>query len=175
MIRHLPATVLIVTTTALAAEGCRRTGHPPTPKTVGRPTATDAPTANRAATAQQAAGAREHERARGEHQIETAAGEYRIRFTTDPTPVPLNAMFSMRVVVRDASGHDLSDQDVSLDVDATMPAHRHGMNTRPRTTFSDRAFEVRGMLFHMPGLWQIHFDVTRAGITSRGTFDVDLE
>ena len=36
-------------------------------------------------------------------------------------------------------------------------------------------FRVEGMRLHMPGRWQIYFDVRRRGITERGQIDLDLE
>ena len=45
-------------------------------------------------------------------------------------------------------------------VDATMPAHRHGMNYTPKVTaLGGGAFRVDDMLFHMPGLWELQVDV----------------
>jgi hypothetical protein len=60
-------------------------------------------------------------------------------------------------------------------VDATMPAHRHGMNYRPSVQRrGDGRFEATGMLLHMPGRWELVFDV-RAGPDSetlRATVDL---
>lgn len=52
-----------------------------------------------------------------------------------------------------------SDSDVSIErikVDATMPAHQHGMNYTPEITRSDKGnFSVSGMFLHMPGIWRL--------------------
>jgi len=50
-----------------------------------------------------------------------------------------------------------------LAVDAEMPDHRHGMNYRPRLTVTGpgRA-RVEGMVFHMPGRWDLLFDLEDA-------------
>src|SRR5947207_12951085 len=52
----------------------------------------------------------------------------------------------------------------ALKVDAQMPEHRHGMNYRPevkRIASLPNAgqWQVVGMLFHMPGRWQLQFEV----------------
>ena len=52
----------------------------------------------------------------------------------------------------------------TLKVDAQMPEHRQGMNYRPevkRTALSEKAgqWRVEGMMFHMPGRWQLAFEL----------------
>lgn len=76
-------------------------------------------------------------------------------------PPPLAQPFSMELW--------LCDGTVTM-IDATMPAHQHGMKYAPRlVALGDGAYRVEEMLFHMPGLWQIsvttdratyHYDVT---------------
>ena len=47
-------------------------------------------------------------------------------------------------------------------IDAQMPEHRHGMNYRPRVfPRGDGLYVAEGLLFHMPGRWQLLFDVER--------------
>ena len=50
-----------------------------------------------------------------------------------------------------------------LKVDATMPEHRHGMNYRPSVARIESAAGARyrseGWMFHMPGRWEIVFEV----------------
>ncbi len=51
----------------------------------------------------------------------------------------------------------------TLRVDAQMPEHRHGMNYRP--TVSSRGegrFAVAGLMLHMPGRWELTFDLRGA-------------
>lgn len=58
-------------------------------------------------------------------------------------------------------------------VDANMPAHRHGMNYRPIVTTLDAGrYKASGMLFHMPGEWQIVVDTFSAQTTRRHVLDV---
>ena len=61
-------------------------------------------------------------------------------------------------------------------VDATMPEHRHGMNYRP--TLAARGggrYVAEGLLFHMPGRWEISFDVESGGRRTRLATDVVVE
>ena len=47
-----------------------------------------------------------------------------------------------------------------LSVDARMPEHRHGMNYKPAVTkLGADAWRADGLLFHMPGKWELIFAV----------------
>lgn len=60
-------------------------------------------------------------------------------------------------------------------VDAVMPKHGHGMNypvgvvTRP-----DGVIETTGMMFHMPGFWQIRIDLSHDGNHGQTRIDYQL-
>ncbi len=50
-----------------------------------------------------------------------------------------------------------------LRVDAQMPEHRHGMNYRPSLKqLAPGQWRAEGLLFHMPGRWELVFDVQAA-------------
>ena len=118
-------------------------------------------------------------------------GRYAVCAATVPDPVPPNAPFAMDVQVHDGAGGDGLARKVVLDVDAAMPEHRHGMTLKPfvraidgppvqdlppgHGALGDGRFEVRGMLFHMPGRWEIHFDITHGAITERAQVDIVLD
>ena len=103
-------------------------------------------------------------------------GSYYVAFDADPTTIPLNEMFSLEVDVFDGEDRDRAAIGVALAADADMPAHRHGMVRVPRITeVAPGRFQVEGMLFHMPGRWELYLDVTRAGITERAQFDIDID
>jgi hypothetical protein len=103
-------------------------------------------------------------------------GSYRVSFTPSPNPIPMNELFTLDVEVLDGTTGIERIPDAELAVDAAMPAHRHGMNRIPRVNArGNGAFEVTGMLFHMPGHWELYFDVTRGGVTERTQLDVNLE
>lgn len=62
-----------------------------------------------------------------------------------------------------------------LAVDATMPAHRHGMNYRPTLKpLGDGRWRVEGLMFHMAGRWELRLDVRSAGRTQVLRPAVDL-
>ena len=55
-------------------------------------------------------------------------------------------------------------------IDATMPAHKHGMNYAAKIVPGvDGRYRVEGLVFHMPGDWELVFDVRSGGETERLT------
>jgi hypothetical protein len=57
-----------------------------------------------------------------------------------------------------------------LRVEATMPAHRHGMNYKPTVTREGPGrWRADGLLLHMPGEWQFRFEIREDGRTERLT------
>jgi hypothetical protein len=60
--------------------------------------------------------------------------------------------------------------------DASMPAHKHGMNYRPTITpLGNGRFRVDGMMFHMAGQWQLAFEVQADKEVTRLTHDVQAD
>lgn len=76
-------------------------------------------------------------------------------FRAAPSPLPLNAPFALEISVcaKDGSAVALNK------VDAWMPAHRHGMNYRATLTSPGTGrYRAEGLLFHMPGRWELVFE-----------------
>lgn len=60
--------------------------------------------------------------------------------------------------------------------DAIMPAHKHGMNFQPKIIMVGRdIYRVEGLMFHMPGTWQLIFERRLATETVRLATDVEIE
>ncbi|MCA3178483.1 MAG: hypothetical protein INH05_06800 [Burkholderiales bacterium] len=58
-------------------------------------------------------------------------------------------------------------------VDAWMPAHRHGMNYAPTLSGAPGGpMRAEGLLFHMPGAWQVVFELRHDGRALRLVDDV---
>ena len=72
-----------------------------------------------------------------------------IKIQLDSDAAPLNTPFGAKIVICNAT-----DQlPARIVVDATMPAHKHGMNYEPATAKVDSGhYQVENLLFHMPGL-----------------------
>ena len=98
----------------------------------------------------------------------TQQGKYRVAVELEPDPPPLGELFVVRTRVSMADGEPLEDAKVT--VDATMPHHGHGMETRPlpdpgvcpeegRCVHEGGVYTTRGFKFHMRGPWTVTVDV----------------
>ncbi|MFN7433250.1 MAG: FixH family protein [Betaproteobacteria bacterium] len=71
--------------------------------------------------------------------------------------IAVSEFFALEVAVCAAEGQPVPR---TLRVDASMPEHQHGMNyrasVRPR---GPGRFVAEGLLFHMPGRWQLRFEI----------------
>jgi hypothetical protein len=104
-------------------------------------------------------------------------GRYRVRVRA-PEPFPANEMFTLTAEVEEGCDPPRRPAAPRLRVDGGMPAHRHGMNTEPVVRPLGRGrYEVKGLLLHMLGHWELYFDLTDAGgaVTERAQLDVVLE
>jgi hypothetical protein len=92
-------------------------------------------------------------------------------FRTVPPAIALGTHFSVEAIVCGSTPPPLLTR-----VDAHMPDHRHGMNYRPTLAAKGPGHYVaEGFLFHMPGRWQLVFDVDAGGRRTRMTTDVNVE
>jgi hypothetical protein len=91
-------------------------------------------------------------------------------FRTMPASIEVGRPFSVEAIIC------ATPPAQRVRVDARMPDHRHGMNYRPTTTMTgnDR-YLTEGLMFHMPGRWQLSFDVEQGGRTERLVTDILLE
>ena len=94
---------------------------------------------------------------------------------TQPAPVRVGAEFAVDAVLCPKQNAKAAKID-AIRFDAWMPAHRHGMNSRPslKPLGADR-WRAEGFLFHMPGRWQFTVDVDTAAGRERLTHDLVLE
>jgi hypothetical protein len=112
----------------------------------------------------------------GRYECLSNGGTYRVSYTPAPDPIPLNELFTLTAWVVPAEKAQPVTSPSVLSVDAAMPEHDHGMNTRPRVVAQqDGSYRVEGLLFHMPGRWELYFDVSSGGSTERAQVEVNLE
>jgi hypothetical protein len=96
-----------------------------------------------------------------------------VHYRAVPAPIEIGRHFAVEAIVCTAPP---GPPVVGLRVDAEMPEHRHGMNYRARVSAAGEGrYRAEGLLFHMPGRWQLIFDVDRGARTDRLTADVVLE
>ena len=87
---------------------------------------------------------------------------------SEPAPIPVGAHFSIRF--------RLCGPPVGrVVVRGWMPDHRHSMNYRPAVTLSGLSGRAEGLMFHMPGRWQLILDVRGAAGREKLTAETVLE
>ena len=98
-----------------------------------------------------------------------------VLFSPRPAPVKIGEMFALDVVTC-AKGGDQTGEVRALTVDATMPEHRHGMNYQPVVkNIGAGNFSATGLMFHMPGRWQLVFEIDTATGRERVLHDLNVE
>jgi hypothetical protein len=112
----------------------------------------------------------------GVEEVASNAGNFLVRFRPAPAPVPENEPFGLEVWVLEPGPEPRLAAGVELAVDAGMPEHGHGMNREPKVKrLGPGHFAVTGMLFHMPGDWELYFDITRGALTERAQVGLSLD
>lgn len=100
------------------------------------------------------------------------SSQHMVAFRPDPFRVEVGMPFTLIMNVCTKRGEPAE----LVAVDATMPAHKHGMNYAPTiVSGTDGRYRVEGMLFHMPGDWELTFDVRSAGETERLTHGMEVK
>ena len=100
-----------------------------------------------------------------------SSGDLTFTLVSEPSMMPLNALFSLTVNVSDSAGAAV---DGTLTFDATMPDHGHGMNVGP--TVSSPAtgeYLIEGINLHMPGTWKLDFSIDVDGTTTDATVNYE--
>jgi hypothetical protein len=109
----------------------------------------------------------------GERDSLRAQGaRYTVYFRATPTP-EVGRHFALIISVCSLNG---AKHPESVIVDARMPSHGHGMNYRPTiTALKPARYRAEGLMFHMPGIWEIAFVVRDAEIAERITHTIKVQ
>lgn len=107
----------------------------------------------------------------GVRRVEQSA--YVLAFRPDPAEIAPASLFSLDVMVcgrNGAAGPDL------VRVGAWMPEHGHGMNYATVVTRREEGrWRVDGLMFHMPGRWEVTFDLGTERRSERLTAEERVE
>jgi hypothetical protein len=88
-------------------------------------------------------------------------GDVQAAWQVESEPIVVGRHFAILVQLCPASG-------TLKRVDATMPEHRHGMNYRASVKqLPDGRWRAEGLMFHMPGRWQLMLEVQAADRTEK--------
>lgn len=83
------------------------------------------------------------------------AAEYVVTYSTPDGAPQINRIHSWILHVETDAGEPVEGADI--EVDGGMPAHNHGLPTRPRVTeeLGDGDYRLDGVRFHMSGYWEM--------------------
>ena len=86
-------------------------------------------------------------------------------FRTEPASPKPGKYFAVEISVCPKAGVPAPG---TLAVDAVMPEHGHGMNYKAQlNTQASGHYVASGLMFHMPGRWELFFDVRSGDRTDR--------
>ncbi len=104
------------------------------------------------------------------HRIDNA--RYSVVYRPVPAPIAVGEHFAVDFAICPKAGATAPRE---VRVDANMPAHRHGMNYRPTVVRArDGTYRAEGLMFHMPGRWDLTFDVIAGNTTERLASTLDV-
>ena len=107
----------------------------------------------------------------GGRQIESA--RYVLAYRARPSPIAVSRHFALEFALCAKDGTIMPD---TVRVDAHMPEHRHGMNYKVSVKpEAGGRYRAEGLLFHMPGRWELIFELRAAGQTDRLTYSEVIE
>jgi hypothetical protein len=102
-----------------------------------------------------------------------ASDRFTVAFEPSHQPIPVGKHFSLEFTICPRKG-GVSPESVRLD--AHMPEHRHGMNYAANVVpVPGGGYRADGLLFHMPGRWEIMVDVRSQGKTDRIVRSMQIE
>ena len=108
---------------------------------------------------------------RGAQRLES--GHYVLAYRTLPPKPVIGKHFAVEMVAC-PKADALAPAGVA--VDAYMPEHGHGMNYKAAVKPTGKArYRADGLMFHMPGRWDLIFDLQGTGNTERLTRSIVLE
>lgn len=107
--------------------------------------------------------------------ILTDQGVFRVSYSSNEKPPPLNQIHSWTLHVETAEGQPVENAEIGID--GGMPQHGHGLPTSPQATenLGGGDYLVEGMKFQMPGWWEVRFHISAGGQSDSVTFNLILE
>lgn len=101
-----------------------------------------------------------------------ASADAEVAYRWEPDAPKVGRFIELEVV---ACRAPLAEPIDEIAVDATMPAHGHGMNYRPKSErLAAGHFRVTGLMLHMPGRWRLTIDLFQGDTRTRLARDLTL-
>ena len=101
-----------------------------------------------------------------------ASPDAEVAYRLEPAELKVGQFFTAEIVACRAPKEEPVH---AIMIDATMPAHGHGMNYRPAATRTAPGhYRFTGLMLHMPGTWRVTIDLHQGGKRTRLTHEVVL-
>lgn len=101
-----------------------------------------------------------------------ASPDAEVAYRWEPAEPKVGQFFTAEVVACRAPG---SAPVADISIDATMPAHGHGMNYRPAAARAAPGhYRFTGLMLHMAGTWRVTIDLVQASKRTRLTHELNL-
>ncbi len=99
----------------------------------------------------------------GETQWTSQRGLFTVSYRSELQPIRINQLHAWVLRVTTAAGNPVVG--ATIDVNGGMPAHDHGLPTRPRVTeeLGGGDYRLEGLRFHMAGEWEITLRISADG------------
>ena len=99
---------------------------------------------------------------------------FRVSMRSNVDPVPLSRIHSWMLHIETPEG--VAVDDAQIGVYGDMPAHRHGLPSKPKVTENRGGgdYLIEGVKFTMPGRWQLILIITADGKRDKAKFNIDL-
>jgi hypothetical protein len=99
---------------------------------------------------------------------------FRVSIRSNVDPLPLSRIHSWTVHIETPDG--IAVEDAQIGVYGGMPAHKHGLPTKPKVTakLGRGDYQIDGVKFNMPGVWELILIITADGKRDKAKFSVDL-
>lgn len=104
----------------------------------------------------------------------SGSNRFRVSMRSNVDPVPLSHIHSWTLHIETPEG--IAIEDAQIGVYGDMPAHRHGLPTKPKVTenLGRGDYLIEGVKFSMPGRWQLILIITADGKRDKAKFNIDL-
>lgn len=99
---------------------------------------------------------------------------YRLSYEVELQPLTINRIHRWTLTLTDADGNPIEAAEIR--VSGGMPAHDHGLPTKPRVTrnLGGGRYVLEGMRFHMHGRWHLVFHIEASAGADRLVVELDL-
>ena len=105
---------------------------------------------------------------------ESKRGLFIVSYESALQPIEINRIHNWQLHIENADGDPVTGAEI--EVTGGMPAHNHGLPTRPLVTeeLGDGNYRLEGMRFHMAGDWEVKINIIHNGKTDVAIVTVTL-